>query len=126
MQLIIGIIFIAVGLLGFVDNPVIANSETAIFHADTVHSTVHIISGVLFVLVALAATAFAATFLVIFGIVYLAIGIIGFVTIDQQGMGKVLGFLHVNGADNYLHVALGIVIALAGIATRKKHAVSRT
>ena len=118
--LVIGVIFIAVGLLGFIDNPVIADSETAIFHADTVHNTVHIISGVLFVLVALAAPAFSATFMIIFGIVYLAIGIIGFVTIGEEGMGKVLGFLHVNGADNYLHIALGIVIALAGIATRKK------
>ncbi|HKZ38377.1 MAG TPA: DUF4383 domain-containing protein [Chryseolinea sp.] len=122
--LIFGIIFIAVGLLGFIDNPVIANSEKAIFHADTVHSTVHIISGVLFVLIAFAAPAFSATFMIIFGIVYLAIGIIGFASIGQEGMGKVLGFLHVNGADNYLHIALGIVISLAGIATRKKLVVS--
>lgn len=122
--LIIGIIFIAVGLLGFIDNPIIADSENAIFHADTVHSTVHIISGVLFALVALAAPGFAATFMVIFGIVYLALGIIGFATIGGQGMTKVLGFLHVNGADNYLHIALGIVITLAGMATRRKPVVA--
>ncbi len=122
--LIIGIIFIAVGLLGFIDNPIIADSENAIFHADTVHSTVHIISGVLFALVALAAPGFAATFMVIFGIVYLALGIIGFATIGGQGMTKILGFLHVNGADNYLHIALGIVITLAGMATRRKPVVA--
>ena len=122
--LIIGIIFIAVGLLGFIDNPIIADSENAIFHADTVHSTVHIISGVLFALVALAAPGFAATFMVIFGLVYLALGIIGFVTIGNQGMTKVLGFLHVNGADNYLHIALGVVITLAGMATRRKPVVA--
>ena len=122
--LIIGIIFIAVGLLGFIDNPIIADSENAIFHADTVHNTVHIISGVLFALVALAAPGFAATFMVIFGIVYLALGIIGFATIGDQGMTKVLGFLHVNGADNYLHIALGIVITLAGMATRRKPVVT--
>jgi hypothetical protein len=29
-------------------------------------------------------------------------------------MGKILGFLHVNGADNYLHIVLGLVILLAG------------
>ena len=118
--LIIGVIFIAVGLLGFIDNPIIANSDQAIFHADTTHSIVHIVSGVLFVLIAMAAPASAGTFLVIFGIVYLVIGILGVTSIGDAGMTKVLGFLHVNAADNYLHIALGIVIALAGIATRRR------
>ena len=83
---------------------------------------VHIISGVLFVLVAMAAPASASTFMVIFGIVYLAIGILGITSIGEGGMTKVLGFLHVNAADNYLHIALGIVIALAGIITRGRPA----
>ena len=118
--LTIGVIFIAVGLLGFIDNPIIANSDQAIFHADTTHSIVHIVSGVLFVLIAMAAPASAGTFLVIFGIVYLVIGILGVTSIGDAGMTKVLGFLHVNAADNYLHIVLGIVIALAGFATRKR------
>lgn len=118
--LVIGIIFIAVGLLGFIDNPIVGDSEAAIFHADTVHNMVHIISGVLFVLVARAAPAFSSTFLVLFGIVYLAIGLVGFANFGGQGMGKVLGFLHVNGADNYLHIALGIVILLLGVITRRR------
>jgi hypothetical protein len=120
--LAIGVIFIAVGLLGFIDNPIVGSSEKAIFHADTVHNMVHIISGVLFVLVAMAAPASAATVMVIFGIVYLAIGILGISSAGEEGMAKVLGFLHVNAADNYLHIALGIVIALAGIVTRSKPA----
>ena len=100
--LVIGVIFIAVGLLGFIDNPIIANSDQAIFHADTTHSMVHIVSGVLFVLIAMAAPGSASTFLVIFGIVYLAIGILGITSVGEDGMAKVLGFLHVNAADNYL------------------------
>lgn len=117
--LVIGVIFILVGLLGFVENPVIGTSENAIFHADTVHNMVHIISGALFVLIAMAAPAYAGTFLIVFGIVYLAIGVIGLMTMGNEGMGTVLGFLHVNGADNYLHIVLGIVILLAGLVTRK-------
>ena len=120
--LAIGIIFIVVGLLGFIDNPIVGSSENAIFHADTVHNMVHIISGVLFVLVAMSAPASASTFMVIFGIVYLAIGILGLTSVGEEGMAKVLGFLHVNAADNYLHIALGIVIALAGIITRGRPA----
>jgi len=120
--LAIGIIFIVVGLLGFIDNPIVGSSENAIFHADTVHNMVHIISGVLFVLVAVSAPASASTFMVIFGIVYLAIGILGMTSVGEEGMAKVLGFLHVNAADNYLHIALGIAIALAGIITRGRPA----
>ena len=118
--LAIGIIFIVVGLLGFIDNPIVGSSEKAIFHADTVHNMVHIISGLLFVLVAMAAPASASTVMIIFGIVYLLIGILGITSVGENGMAKVLGFLHVNAADNYLHIALGIVIALAGMITRRR------
>ena len=117
--LVIGFIFIAVGLLGFVDNPIIGGAENAIFHADTFHNGVHIGSGVLFVLIALAAPGFAGTFLIIFGIVYLLLGVVGLISIGTQGMGKVLGILHVNGADNLLHIALGVLILIAGISSRK-------
>jgi len=58
----IGLIFIAVGLLGYVDNPIVGTSEGAIFHTDSVHNIVHIISGALFLLVALAAPGSAAGF----------------------------------------------------------------
>ena len=118
--LAIGIIFIVVGLLGFIDNPIVGSSGNAIFHADTVHNMVHIISGILFVLVAMAAPASASTVMVIFGIVYLVIGILGITSVGEDGMAKLLGFLHVNAADNYLHIALGIVIALAGMITRRR------
>ena len=118
--LAIGIIFIVVGLLGFIDNPIVGSSEKAIFHTDTVHNMVHIISGVLFVLVAMAAPASASTVMIIFGIVYLLIGILGITSVGEDGMTKLLGFLHVNAADNYLHIALGIVITLAGMITRRR------
>ena len=117
--LIIGVIFIAVGLLGFIDNPIVGDSDKAIFHADKMHNLVHIGSGVLFVLVALAAPAAAGGFMLFFGMVYLLIGILGFISFGTQGMGKVLGVLHVNGADNFLHAGLGLLIIIAGMASRK-------
>src|SRR5688500_2331470 len=114
-SLIIGIIFLVVGLLGFIPNPVVGNSHDAIFHADTVHNMVHIISGVLFLIVSFAAPARAGLFLKVFDIVYLLLGIVGLVTIGDSGMIRLLGFLPVNDADNYLHIGLGIVIFLAGM-----------
>lgn len=116
--LLIGLVFVAVGLLGFIDNPIVGDSMDVIFHADTTHNLVHIVSGVLFILVALAAPASAAGFLQLFGVVYLAIGVVGLIKYGTDGMGKVLGFLHVNGNDNLLHIGLGVVILLAGFLRR--------
>lgn len=112
-SILIGVIFIAVGILGFVPNPIIGE-EDAVFHADTTHNMVHIISGVLFLLVAFAAPARSGLFLKIFGVVYLLLGILGMATIGDEGMTQLLGFLHVNGNDNYLHIGLGVLILLAG------------
>ena len=117
-SVIIGLIFIAVGILGFIDNPIIYDSDTAIFHADSIHSTVHIVSGVLFLLFALAAPSSAGTFLKIFGTVYFLLGVLGLISIGTSGMGTLLGFLHVNGADNLLHIGLGLIIFLAGFLPR--------
>jgi Domain of unknown function (DUF4383) len=114
-SIIFGLAFLAVGCLGFVDNPVVGESPDAIFHADMVHNIVHIVSGLLFLLVAMAAPGSTAGFCKIFGIVYLLIGIVGMVQFGTDGMGKLFGFLHVNGADNYLHIGLGLVIFLAGM-----------
>jgi hypothetical protein len=119
LAILFGVIFIAVGILGFIDNPIVGSSTDAIFHADAFHNYVHIGSGVLFLLVALASPAAASGFMIFFGIVYLAIGVFGLTTIGEQGMTKLFGLLHVNGADNYLHIALGLVILLAGIVTRR-------
>lgn len=119
-SVVIGVIFLAVGFLGFIDNPIIYDSDTAIFHADKVHNIVHIVSGILFLLVALAAPASAGTFCKVFGIIYFFLGVLGLINIGSSGMGKLLGFLHVNGADNFLHIGLGIVIFLAGIMSRRE------
>ncbi len=76
--------FIAVGALGFIDNPIIGASKTAMFHTDTVHNWVHIISGILFLLVALAAPGSARGFLILFGIVYLAVGVLALSSLEQM------------------------------------------
>jgi len=80
-----------------------------------VHNIVHIVSGALFLLIAIAAPGSAATFLKLFGIVYLGLGIYGMATMGSAESKELLGFLHVNKADNYLHIGLGIVIFLAGL-----------
>ena len=115
--ILIGVIFIAVGCLGFISNPIVGSMESgAIFHTDKLHNAVHIGSGVLFLLVALAAPGATGGVLKLFGLVYLALGIYGLVSPPADE--KLFGILMVNKNDNYLHIALGVVIFLAGTLRR--------
>jgi hypothetical protein len=117
--ILIGLVFIGVGLLGYTSNPIIGESPDAIFHADSTHNIVHIVSGVSFLLFALTIPGYTRMFLKLFGVVYLLIGILGLLKIGDTGMTKIFGFLHVNGADNYLHIGLGVIIFLAGTVTSR-------
>jgi hypothetical protein len=117
--LIFGLAFVAVGLLGYVSNPIVGSSEDAIFHTDRVHNIVHIASGALFILVAIAAPASASGFLKIFGLLYLLLGVYGLIKMGSEENSILLGFLHVNKADNYLHIGLGLIILLAGTVSSR-------
>ena len=118
-SLILGIIFLVAGLLGFVPNPIIGMADGAIFHADTVHSIIHIASGLLFIFIAVVATSSAPLVLKIFGAVYFLLGVLGMINIGSEGMTTLLGFLHVNGADNYFHIVMGLIVLLAGFLKPK-------
>jgi hypothetical protein len=105
--LVIGVVFILVGILGFVPNPLV--SPTGIFVTNTAHNLVHIVSGI--VILAGAYSAFgAALTLKVFGVVYALVAVIGFFTTGNM----LLGFIQVNHADHWLHVVLAIVILAAG------------
>ena len=52
----------------------------------------------------------------LFGIVFLLIGILGFVPAVTPSNGMLLGVFHVNTAHNIVHLASGIVFLLCGMA----------
>jgi hypothetical protein len=79
------------------------------FAVNTNHNIVHILSGV--VLLAGVYSALGASLaLKIVGLVYGAVAVLGL----YVGPGMLLGLVHVNAADNYLHVVLAAVILAAG------------
>jgi hypothetical protein len=57
---------------------------------------------------------------ILFGIVFLAVGILGFIPAlaapDANGMPMLLGIFMVNGAHSIVHIASGIVFLLCGMA----------
>jgi hypothetical protein len=103
--IVLGIVFVVIGLLGFVNNPVLG-----IFQVNALHNVVHIVSGL--VLLAGAYTSFGSSMaLKVIGIVYAIVAVLGFFLVSADGM--LLG-LAMNEADKWLHVVLAIVILAAG------------
>lgn len=111
-----GIIFVIVGLLGFVSNPIVGSSEGVLFHADTTHNIIHIIVGVVLLIAAKSQSA-SAMWLKIWGVVYLILFIDGLIQPE-----KLLGFVGANTADTWLHLVLGVILLLAGLAGGKSQA----
>jgi Domain of unknown function (DUF4383) len=53
---------------------------------------------------------------ILFGIVFLLIGILGFVPAITPANGMLLGIFHVNTAHNFVHLASGVIFLLCGMA----------
>jgi uncharacterized membrane protein len=105
--IILGIILVIAGVIGFVPNP-LANGSGAVFTVNAAHNLVHIVSG-LFLLVGAYTGLGSATALRILGIVYVVVAILGFLSGDM-----ILGVISNSSADNWLHVVLAIVLLIAG------------
>jgi hypothetical protein len=106
VAIVLGIILVLVGLLGFVNNPVLG-----IFAVNPLHNVVHIITGAV-LLVGAYSSLGSSLALKIIGIVYAIVAIIGFFMVMD---GMMLG-MAMNEADKWLHVVLAIVLLIAGFA----------
>ncbi|MES2437026.1 MAG: DUF4383 domain-containing protein [Patescibacteria group bacterium] len=120
LAVIFGIVFVLVGVLGlFVPNPIVgreamdASMKSPIFVTDAIHDLVHLLVGVVLLLASGKGNKASATALKVFGVVYLILFVNGLINPDL-----LLGFVKQNAADTYLHLALGIVLLIAGMASR--------
>ncbi len=114
VALLFGIVFLIVGVLGFVPNPIVGMD--GIFETDMMHNVVHILFGVL--LLISAKIGGASLWLKILGVVYLILAVLGFLMAPDSGM--LLGLVHVNAADHWLHLVLGVVLLGAAFMGKKK------
>jgi hypothetical protein len=102
---VLGAVLIIVGLLGFVNDPVLG-----IFEVDVLHNLVHLASGILALVFAGMGESQAKTYAVVLGVVYALVTILGFLSGTT-----VLGLMDVNGADNVLHLILAVVFLIIGL-----------
>ena len=113
--MVFGIVFVLIGVLGFI--PGITNNGMllGIFHVDTLHNIIHLASGAA-ALALMSSTANAKLYFQIFGVVYALVTILGFV---QYNDTLLLGFLATNPADDFLHLVIAIASLYLGFGSRE-------
>lgn len=108
--------FLFATVVAYVPNPLVGDG--AFFHTNLAHNLVHLATAAAFLGVAILGSRAATIFMLVFGVVYLLTGLAGFTVTGASGEGLLLGLVHINAADNFLHLGLGAAILGAGLLSR--------
>lgn len=110
LAVIFGLVFLAIGILGFVPAFTPDGMLLGIFQVNLVHNLVHLLTGVVSLLCGLSSVIASRWFFRLFGIVYGVVAVWGFVV----GDAPILGILANNKADAWLHTGIAIVSLALG------------
>ena len=111
---VFGIVFLAVGVLGFVPGITTDGMLLGLFMVGGLHNVIHLVSG----LAALAAAwglYSSRLYFQVFGVVYGLVTVVGFVQGDT-----VLGLIMVNMADNVLHLVIAAAALWIGFGMKEE------
>ena len=106
---ILGLVLTIIGIAGF-----FTSGMLLMFEVDTIHNVVHLASGLIGLFAFNSSQSASRTFLILFGLVYAAVTVIGF----AMG-GDILGLFMVNAADNYLHLVIAAACLIVGFGSGK-------
>lgn len=111
---ILGVVFLLVGVIGF------AMPHLLGAHLTPPHNVVHIVSGVIALYFGFAGSLSGAkAFALIFGVVYLALGILGMALGSPPDRLWHVGPLDFGQADHGIHILLGVIFLAGGLFTKK-------
>lgn len=110
LAILSGIIFLALGVLGFVPSANPNGLLLGYFAVNTAHNFVHLLTGVIALFVGLSSEIASLWFFRIFGIVYALVAAHGFIHGDEP----ILGVIANNQADTWLHTGIAAVSLLLG------------
>jgi hypothetical protein len=112
--ILFGVVFLAVGVLGFVPGVTSNQMLLGIFHVNAAHNAVHLLSGAIALWTGLTSAAHARVYFRVFGVVYALVAVLGF----YAGDGMLLGLISNNAPDTWLHVAIAVVALALGFAVK--------
>lgn len=130
----VGVVFLLVGVLGFVpgittnyDEMEFAGHDSGamlldLFQVSVLHNIVHLLYGVAGLALARSVSG-ARTYLIGGGVIYLVLWIYGLLFSDNEGA---VNFVPLNNADNWLHLFLGIGMIALGLALSRDTSTART
>ena len=105
-----GVVFLLVGILGFIPGITSNGHLLGIFEVDALHNIIHLLSGILAFAMG-GSVSGARNYFRIFGVVYAVVTVVGFLQGDT-----VLGLIGVNMADHILHLIIAVVALWFGFA----------
>lgn len=109
LAILLGIAFIFAGVAGYMPTFMKDGLLFGYFEVDSIHNIIHMVTGVLAIM---AATSYRLTkiFFAVFGIIYAALGILGF------WQGGNLFITHTNMASNIFHLVVGVIAIYLGFS----------
>jgi Domain of unknown function (DUF4383) len=121
LAVVFGVVFLLIGVLGFVPTLAPDGMLLQIFHVNAAHNVVHLLSGAAALWAGMTSVDASRAYFKIFGIVYALVALMGFFV----GNGMVLGLITNNVADTWLHVAIAVVALILGFGPVGETATSR-
>ena len=110
---VFGIVFLVVGLAGFVPALLQGGMLLGIFEVDPLHNVIHLLSGALAIGAVLAGN-YARLYFQVFGVVYAVVAVVGFIQGDT-----VLGLISTNTADHMLHLVIAAAALWVGFGMKE-------
>lgn len=122
VALLVGIVFVLIGIVGFIPSFVPGGALLGIFAVNTLHNLVHVLFGILGI--AAAFTGWSRLYNRVIGIVYLLLAVLGFIP-GLTLSGALLGLVSINLSDNFLHLIVGAVLFIVGFFVTERATAAR-
>ncbi|MCC5831574.1 MAG: DUF4383 domain-containing protein [Chlamydiales bacterium] len=111
---IIGIIFLIIGIAGFVPHLVVEDRLADVFRVNIWLNTLHVVSGILAFAAGFSRRIILRLYYQIFGILYALLAVLGFIYVEED----ILGFLANNNPDTWFHVIIAIACLILGYGSK--------
>jgi hypothetical protein len=113
---VVGIVLVAVGLLGFINNPIVGPDAGALFATNGIHNIVHLATGLLALYIAFRTSGQSqANWVIGFGVLYAVIFV---VTLLSPTLFGLFDPNPVNALDHVLHAGLAVASLAVGYLGR--------
>jgi len=114
IAVIFGVIFVAVGALGWIPAVNPGGKLLGLFDVNVAHNLVHLATGIVAIVVGMISDKASKLFFQVFGVIYALVAVLGFVSGDQP----LLGIVNNNAADTWLHVVIAVVALYVGFGMK--------